>query len=116
MPDIRVAIAGLGTVGRMLARKLSAGLPGLTTLLATRLQDVDLALFDRLGDGDVLFIDSGHAGGIGSDVNRIFFSILPRLAPGVLVHFHDVFLPWDYPRPWAKDLRRFFTVPPSRAH
>ncbi|MFZ5690200.1 MAG: aspartate dehydrogenase [Pseudomonadota bacterium] len=29
MPEIRVAVAGLGAIGRMLARKLSAGIPGL---------------------------------------------------------------------------------------
>jgi aspartate dehydrogenase len=34
MPDIRVAVAGLGAIGRMLARKLNAGLPGLTLACA----------------------------------------------------------------------------------
>lgn len=88
---------------------LRAGFPGLTTLLAAPLQQVASTLFDRLRAGDVLFVDSSHAGGIGSDVNHVFFSILPRLAAGVLVHFHDVFLPWDYPRAWAKERRLFFT-------
>lgn len=88
---------------------LRAGFPGLTTLLASPLQQIPTTLFDRLQEGDVLFVDSSHAGGIGSDVNHIFFTILPRLPAGVLVHFHDIFTPWDYPRSWAKERRLFFT-------
>lgn len=88
---------------------LRAGFPGLATLLESPLQQVEVTIFDRLQAGDVLFVDSSHAGGIGSDVNHIFFRILPRLRAGVLVHFHDIFTPWDYPRSWAKERRLFFT-------
>jgi predicted O-methyltransferase YrrM len=54
--------------------------------------------FADLGDGDLLFIDSSHAVKPGSDVNYLFLEILPRLRRGVIVHVHDVFLPYDYPR------------------
>ncbi len=64
------------------------------------LQQVDLDLFDRLERNDILFIDSTHVVKIDSDVNRIFFDILPRLKPGVHIHFHDVFFPFEYPRDW----------------
>ncbi len=70
-------------------------------LVATTLQKVDLALFDALQSGDVLFIDSTHVSKVGSDVNIIVFEILPRLAPGVYVHFHDVFYPFEYPKEWV---------------
>ncbi|HEY6131479.1 MAG TPA: class I SAM-dependent methyltransferase, partial [Halioglobus sp.] len=53
-----------------------------------RLQDVELSEFDSLQANDILFIDSTHVSKIGSDVNYIFFEILPRLAQGVIVHFH----------------------------
>ncbi len=53
--------------------------------------------FTRLASGDVLFVDSTHVVKSGSEVNRIVLDALPLLAPGVAVHFHDVFLPWDYP-------------------
>ena len=51
---------------------------------------------------DILFIDSTHVSKLGSDVNRIFFEILPTLQPGVLIHFHDIFWPFEYPSDWVK--------------
>jgi hypothetical protein len=46
----------------------------------------------------VLFVDSTHVAEVGSDVHRVLFDILPRLSPGVHVHLHDVFWPFEYPR------------------
>ncbi len=69
-------------------------------VIPSRLQDVELSLFDALQPGDILFIDSTHVSKINSDVNRIFFEILPRLAPGVYIHFHDIFFPFEYPKDW----------------
>jgi len=56
--------------------------------------------FLELAAGDVLSVDGSHLVRLGSDVNRIVLEVLPRLASGVVVQVHDVFLPWDYPRPW----------------
>jgi hypothetical protein len=64
-------------------------------------QAVDPAVFDVLGRGDVLFIDSTHVARTGGDVVHDVFTILPRLASGVRVHFHDVFYPFEYPREWV---------------
>jgi hypothetical protein len=61
-----------------------------------RAQDVPLADFDALGEGDMLIVDTTHVVKLGGDVNRVVLEVLPRLAPGVLVHFHDVWLPWEY--------------------
>ena len=36
-----------------------------------------------------------------SDVVFELFEILPRLKPGVVVHFHDAFYPFEYPREWV---------------
>ena len=80
-------------------------LPGVE-LIVQPVQDVDPALFDRLEPGDVLFIDSSHVAKTGSDVNRLYFDVLPRLARGVHVHVHDIFLPHDYPRDWVLDENR----------
>ncbi len=85
---------------------LVAGVQGITRLLSSRLQDVDLSLFDQLESGDVLFIDSSHVCKTGSDVNLLFFEVLPRLKPGVYVHLHDIFLPDEYPKPWVLDEER----------
>ena len=68
-------------------------------LVQSVVQDVPLSRFDRLGNGDVLFIDSSHALKIDSDVAYLFLEVLPRLAPGVLVHIHDVPFPYNTPYP-----------------
>jgi hypothetical protein len=53
-------------------------------------------LFQSLEAGDILFLDSSHRAFQGSDVTVFFLEILPRLAPGVIVHLHDIYLPYDY--------------------
>jgi hypothetical protein len=79
---------------------------GLERLITRKVQDVDLGLFDELDAGDVLFIDSSHVAKTGSDVNHLCFEVLPRLRRGVRVHFHDIFLPSDYPKQWVLDENR----------
>lgn len=80
---------------------LRAPVLGLERLIASKVQDVGSAPFEALEAGDVLFIDSSHVAKTGSDVNHLCFEVLPRLRKGVRVHFHDIFLPEDYPKPWA---------------
>ena len=67
-------------------------------LIPQTIQKVDLDVFLSLQSGDFLFLDSSHVVGIGSDVVREYLEILPRVAPGVIVHAHDIFIPSDYPR------------------
>lgn len=55
-------------------------------------------LFSELGAGDVLFVDTSHTIRPGGEVVRLVLEVLPLLAPGVLVHFHDIFVPFAYPR------------------
>lgn len=85
---------------RILLSLLREGERDRTRILERRLQDVPLEEFAALGRNDILFIDSTHVSRVNSDVNRIFFEILPSLAPGVHIHFHDVFYPFEYPREW----------------
>ena len=67
-----------------------------------RVEDVeDKELFWSLKDGDLLFIDSSHEIKTGGDVNFLLLEVMPRLRPGVLIHIHDVFLPYDYPTNWV---------------
>ena len=61
------------------------------------IKEEDLSMFDHLEKNDILFIDGSHRAFMNSDVTIFFIDILPRLKPGVLVHFHDIFLPLDYP-------------------
>jgi Methyltransferase domain len=68
-------------------------------------QETPSDIFQELGAGDVLFIDSTHVSKCGSDVNHLFFHVLPALAAGVLVHVHDIFWPFDYPLAWYREGR-----------
>jgi predicted O-methyltransferase YrrM len=61
-------------------------------------QEIAFDQFQTLEAGDFLFIDSSHTVKPGGDVNYLILEVLPRLRPGVLVHFHDIYLPYDYQR------------------
>ncbi|MDE2774928.1 MAG: class I SAM-dependent methyltransferase [Chloroflexota bacterium] len=71
-------------------------------------QRVDIGVFSELQANDILFIDSSHIVKTGSDVCYLVLEALPRLAEGVIVHFHDIFLPFDYPMTWLKQRRVFW--------
>jgi len=64
-------------------------------------QEIDVSVFEKLEENDILFIDSTHVAKTGSDVNYILFDILPKLKKGVWIHFHDVFYPFEYPKEWV---------------
>ena len=66
-------------------------------------QDLNIDLFKKLDKNDFLFIDSSHISKVGSDVNHILFNILPILKKGVIIHFHDITFPFEYPRQWVYD-------------
>jgi hypothetical protein len=66
------------------------------------LECIDLNLFNVLEAGDILFVDNSHQVYMNSDVTVVFLDILPELKPGVMVGFHDILLPDDYPPYWAK--------------
>jgi Methyltransferase domain len=69
------------------------------------LQDVELDRFSQLAAGDILFIDSTHVAKTGSDVNLYFSEIIPSLHSDVIIHFHDIFYPFEYPRQWVYEGR-----------
>jgi hypothetical protein len=83
--------------------------PGVTRFEAVAAQEVPIEFFDELSSGDILVVDTTHVVRLGGDVNRIVLDVLPRLGPGILVHFHDIFLPWEYPRVWLERFGLFWT-------
>jgi len=75
--------------------------------LQSRVEELDASELARsLGVNDILFIDSSHTVTNGGDVPFLFLEVVPRLVPGVLIHVHDVFLPFDYPQDWVVDKGR----------
>jgi hypothetical protein len=87
---------------------LQAGIPGLTSLLVKKIEEVELSQFEQLGENDILFIDTSHVVKTGGDVNYLYLEVLPRLRPGVIVHIHDIFLPEDYPLWWLTERTLFW--------
>lgn len=71
---------------------------GRVELIVAKVQDVGLELFESLGAGDILFIDSTHVLREGNDVQFEYLELLPRLPDGVYVHVHDISLPRRYPK------------------
>lgn len=60
-------------------------------------EDADLEIFSRLESGDIVFVDNSHRIFQNSDAAVFFLDVLPYLPAGVIVHVHDVYLPFDYP-------------------
>jgi hypothetical protein len=88
--------------------RLKHGLSGVSKLIQKKVEDVKPEFFEKLGKNDILFIDSSHVSKVGSDVNYLFLEILPRLKPGVIVHVHDIFFPYHYPKDWVVKSGRFW--------
>jgi hypothetical protein len=114
----RIVEVGSGHSTRFLARAAADGATGTSItaidpepratlagldieVLRMRLQDSGDTPFASLGDGDFLVVDSSHKMAPGSDVELLMHHVLPALPAGVHVHFHDIFLPDDYPNAWA---------------
>jgi len=111
----RIVEVGSGHSTRFLARAVADG--GLDTRITAidpqpratieklplnwlRMPVQKVAAFPPLGAGDILFIDSSHQVKPGSDVEFLLKAVLPLLPAGVHVHFHDIFIPDDYPPQW----------------
>lgn len=77
------------------------------SLIEKPVQEVDSNLFS-LAAGDLLFIDSTHVSKYNSDVNDLFFRVLPKLKKGVLIHLHDIYLPFEAPLRWLKNEKIFW--------
>jgi predicted O-methyltransferase YrrM len=75
------------------------------TLHQKPVQEIGLEVFKALSADDFLIIDSSHVSKIGSDVNYLYFEVLPLLQSGALVHVHDIFWPFEYPQEWIREGR-----------
>jgi hypothetical protein len=97
-----IASHALGTHVTSIDREPRAEIDSLCDeVVRVPIEQMDLSIFDRLESGDILFIDGSHQVLTNSDTTVAFLEVLPRVKPGVWVHLHDVFLPWDYPEEWT---------------
>lgn len=91
-----------------LLNRVASPIAGRHQVIVSRIQDVDPEIIRTLGRNDVLFIDSSHVVKVGSDVHFELTELLPRLAPGAVVHFHDTFYPFEYPESWVAESNIFW--------
>jgi predicted O-methyltransferase YrrM len=82
-------------------REQVADLPEHREVVSDFVERMPLDTFDVLRSGDLLFIDSSHVVRTGGDVNYLYLDVLPRLSPGVVVHIHDIQLPYEYARSYS---------------
>lgn len=81
--------------------EICKNLPNISNIIAKQIELCDPRDFEVLEENDILFIDSSHVVKVGSDVNFLILDVLPRLKPGVIIHFHDISLPYEYPKAYA---------------
>ena len=74
-------------------------LPG--KFVKQKIERIPLEVFQALESGDVLFIDTSHVIKMQNDCEYEFIHVLPSLKPGVYVHIHDIYTPFDYPVDWS---------------
>ena len=87
---------------------LEAGISDIGEVKAIKVQDAPMSLFEELEENDILFIDSSHTVRTGGDTVFEILEVLPRLKKGVVIHVHDISFPFDYPKNWVVDDRKFW--------
>lgn len=80
--------------------------PASSKLIKAQVQTIPVETFAALEPGDLFFIDSSHVLKTGSDVHYEYLHILPALKSGVIIHIHDVYYPFEYPRRWVVSQNR----------
>lgn len=87
---------------------IRSGFPGLSRVIQKEVQQMPFSEFATLRKNDILFVDSSHVVKIGSDLQYLFSEIIPKIGSGVIIHFHDIFLPLEYPKDWIFGRFNFF--------
>ncbi|HSJ01449.1 MAG TPA: class I SAM-dependent methyltransferase [Verrucomicrobium sp.] len=105
LPESKMELTFVDPYADMLRSLMKPGDAEQVRILESPVQSIDPILFHSLKAGDILFIDSTHVSKCASDVNHLFFEVLPALEPGVIVHLHDIFYPWEYPTLWIAEGR-----------
>jgi len=78
-------------------------------LVCRKVEELTPEFFLQLQANDILFVDSSHVIRTAGDVGFLLLEVLPTLRPGVFIHFHDIFLPYDYPKEWLLEKHLFWT-------
>ena len=93
-----------------LNKNLRIGDNSKATIIEKPIQDIDIKEFKILKEDDILFLDTSHISKTGCDLNYDLFEILPSLNKGVIVHIHDIFYPFEYPKEWVLQQKAYNEV------
>jgi len=107
-PGLTPRLTCMDPYPRPFIRGIEGTASNLVQFKETPLENVGWDTFTDLEVNDILFLDSSHVVRTGSDVNMLVLEVIPRIKPGVLIHFHDIFLPEEYPEIWVKQMGRFW--------
>jgi hypothetical protein len=69
---------------------------GRIELVAKKVEEVGPECASWLRAGGLFFVDSSHTLAPAGEVNLIVLEMMPRLAAGTYIHFHDIHFPYDY--------------------
>jgi hypothetical protein len=73
-------------------------------IITQPLENVILTTLFDLQSDDIVFMDGSHYVFQGNDTLTFFFTLLPSLPKGIIIHIHDIYLPFDYPEGAQKQL------------
>jgi hypothetical protein len=71
--------------------------------IAAYIEDVEIEKL-AIEPGTLLFIDTSHICRARGDLPRLFCQLIPTLPAGVLIHVHDIFIPFEYPTSYQRAL------------
>lgn len=72
-------------------------------LLKSNIEAIPLSFFQVLQENDIFFVDSSHVVKTNNDLYYLLFTVLPSLQIGVVIHFHDIFDGFEYPKEWIEE-------------
>jgi hypothetical protein len=72
--------------------------PGPCELIAKNAEELNPEFYLQLQENDILFIDSSHVAKLNSDVNFLYLNVLPKLHKDTVIHIHDIYYPYEYPK------------------
>ena len=79
-------------------------------IIESKIQDIPIKkAVDLIESCDIWFIDSTHTVKIGSDCLYMYLILMPEVKKDLIVHTHDIFLPYGFPKNKALSIQAYWT-------
>jgi len=91
-------------------RKFLDNLECVETIIESFVQDIPVAeMVGLVESADIWFIDSTHTVKVGSDCLYIYLLIMPQISKDIIIHSHDIHLPYGLPKNQVLDKHIYWT-------